>query len=256
MVSQLLGLHSPLYTLFLFFTSISPYGDSANKLKIALVISSLGSGGAERVMAGLANFWARDRHEVTLITFSLSNDFYSIDSRVSRICLNLPSHLRNRFNPSFRVAQRWWRLRRAIRASGPDVVLSFVDKTNVMTLLACAGYGVRVVVAERTNPEHYVIPRAWSLLRDNFYRHAAALVVQTESLRSWAAARIRSDRVHVIPNALDGDRLRAISEAIGMPEEPRWEGCIVAMGRMTREKGHDLLLDACAQIFANFLGGG
>lgn len=221
-------------------------------MKITLVISSLGSGGAERVMTGMANFWAHHGHKVTLITYGSADDFYSLDEAVKRVRLKLPVPSHNSIHAFYRVGLRYWRLRQAIRDSKPDVVLSFMDKTNVLTLLACVGLGVRVVVAERTNPEHYAIPRVWSHLRDLVYQHASAVVVQTESLRSWAGARIEPELVRVIPNAIDQARLMAMSEAVSAQEDPQWEGCIIAMGRMTQEKGHDLLLTACAQVFPKF----
>ena len=37
-------------------------------MNITLVVSSLGSGGAERVLAGLANYWVQF-HNVTIVTY-------------------------------------------------------------------------------------------------------------------------------------------------------------------------------------------
>ncbi len=60
---------------------------SANRpLKLTLVISSLFSGGAERIMSVMANYWAAKGLNITLITLdSVSNDFYELDSRVKRV---------------------------------------------------------------------------------------------------------------------------------------------------------------------------
>lgn len=221
-------------------------------MRLTLVISSLGGGGAERVMTAMANYWASQGREVTLITYSPSEDFYELAAAVRRVRLNLLAPTRNLFHAGLKFVSRWWSLRRAIQASKPDVVLSFMDKTNVLTLLACAGLRLRVAVAERTNPVHYTIPRAWSRLRDGLYRYASAVVVQTESLRTWADSRCDPARVHVIPNALDQARLSAMTEAVKASTDPCWEGRIMAMGRMTQEKGHDLLLAACAQVLSEF----
>ena len=46
-------------------------------MKIALVISSLSGGGAERVMSIMANYWVAKDKEITLITFT-SEDIYDI----------------------------------------------------------------------------------------------------------------------------------------------------------------------------------
>lgn len=221
-------------------------------MRVTLVISSLGGGGAERVMTAMANHWASQGREVTLITYSPSEDFYKLSTAVTRVRLNLLAPTRSLLHAGLKFVWRWWSLRRAIQASKPDVVLSFMDKTNVLTLLACAGLRLRVAVAERTNPVHYTIPRTWSRLRDVLYRHACAVVVQTESLRTWANLRCDPARVHVIPNALDEARLSAMTEAVKASTDSCWDGRIMAMGRMTPEKGHDLLLAACAQVLPEF----
>lgn len=203
-------------------------------------------------MTGMANYWVREGHDVTLITYSPSEDFYRVDDAVRRARLNLMAPSANVLHAAYRFGLRWWRLRVAIKNSAPDAVLSFMDKTNVLTLLACQGLRRRVVVAERTNPRHYPIARAWSRLRDRVYPRASAVVVQTESLRTWALARCKPERVYVIPNALDKARLAAMRESPLAPSDPAWEGRIVAMGRMTQEKGQDLLLLACAHVLLDF----
>lgn len=59
-------------------------------MRITLVIFSLSSGGAERVMSILANYWAERGENVSLITTdSKENDFYKLDSRITRIALDL-----------------------------------------------------------------------------------------------------------------------------------------------------------------------
>lgn len=58
-------------------------------MKLTLIISSLSSGGAERVMKGIANYWAKAGHDVSLITYAPVKDFYTTDDAVKRIRLNL-----------------------------------------------------------------------------------------------------------------------------------------------------------------------
>ena len=59
-------------------------------MRIALVISGLGPGGAERVMSLLAGAFADRGHEVWLITLAAeANDFFVVDPRVRRVGLAL-----------------------------------------------------------------------------------------------------------------------------------------------------------------------
>ena len=59
-------------------------------MKLCLIISSLNSGGAERVATTLANHWAEKDWQVTLITFAdTEQDFYTVVPAVKRIGLNM-----------------------------------------------------------------------------------------------------------------------------------------------------------------------
>lgn len=216
-------------------------------MNITLVISSLGSGGAERVIAGMACWWAERGVNVTVITFSKGDDFYALPVNVNRVCLGMQRSSKSMLDAMIMSAKRLIFLRKAIYESRPDCVVSFVDKTNVMTLLACIGTSLRVVVSERTNPQYYQLPKVWSVLRDLTYSHADVLVVQTESLRSWAEARVPPCSVEVIPNALDKERIMLMDSVSAISSSPGMRR-IVAVGRMTYEKGHDLLIQACARV--------
>lgn len=59
-------------------------------MHLALIISSINSGGAERVLSDLANYWVSKGHQVTLITLASpdAKPFYPLDSKVRLIQLN------------------------------------------------------------------------------------------------------------------------------------------------------------------------
>ncbi|ALA60772.1 glycosyltransferase family 4 protein [Nitrospira moscoviensis] len=213
-------------------------------MRITLVIATLGAGGAERVMARMADYWAEQGHGVALITLDgADKDFYGVHPAVARIGLGLA-------HPSAGVRQALTRnigriasLREAMRRSNPDVVISFVDKTNVLTLMATVGLSIPVVVSERIDPRYHGIERSWALLRRLFYRRAAALVVQTDGLRPWAQGLIDPNDVYVIPNPLS-EKIRACD---GSVRSARPKNTIVSMGRLAVQKGFDDLLRAFAR---------
>jgi glycosyltransferase involved in cell wall biosynthesis len=131
-------------------------------------------------------------------------------------------------------------LRQAIRAAGAKHVLSFTDRMNVLTLLACFGGPWDVIIAERSNPQRQWLGRVWEFLRRRTYPRCRAIVVQTEYVARYARSLVGTRPVYVIPN---GVRPPATVRA------PRSrERLIVAIGRLSREKGFDLLLRAFAQV--------
>src|SRR5436309_13174433 len=119
-------------------------------MRLTRVISQLTAGGAERVMSTLASYWADEGKNVTFITLRpRSSDFYALSPRVKRVALDLA-------HPSATMRQGFWmtfrrvrELRKHIRSSHPDVVISFMDTTNMLTLLATRGLHIQVIVSER-----------------------------------------------------------------------------------------------------------
>ena len=134
--------------------------------RITLVIHALDAGGAQRVLAWMANHWASEGVEVTVITLAArDSDRYALTDRVRRIELNLMGHSRGKWQA---VKNNWRRiraLRRAIVEAGAEHVVSFTDKMNITTLLACRGLSKRIVIAERSDPRHQNMGRLWEWLR-------------------------------------------------------------------------------------------
>lgn len=213
-------------------------------MRITLVISSLGVGGAERVMAAMANYWVEHGHQVTLVTLgSCATYWYPLYPPVTRVALDLASDSSTLWQALRANVRRLVRLRRALCASRPDAIVSFMDATNVLTLIAGTGLQAPVIISERIDPRHHRIGRVWQGLRRALYRKADALVVQTNAVSGWAKRFTRPDAVRVIPNPV------AVDAADPPPrsEPSSHTRTVVAMGRLSKQKGFDLLLQAFAR---------
>jgi GalNAc-alpha-(1->4)-GalNAc-alpha-(1->3)-diNAcBac-PP-undecaprenol alpha-1,4-N-acetyl-D-galactosaminyltransferase len=219
-------------------------------MNLVLIISSLGPGGAERVLTILAGHIAAAGHNVTLVTMTDgSADFYEVDARVRRVGLG-------QFPPSHSAVQgvvlkvrQSFRIRRFLRRQRPDVVLSFIDGMNFLVLTAAAGMRVRVVVSERTDPRHNEVDTLVRLLRPYLYRRARAVVMQTHGAAQWAVACVGANKVSVLPNPIAPEFQPRHAAAAG-----RHEGTFVAVGRLVEPKGFDLLITAFARIAQDIPG--
>jgi glycosyltransferase involved in cell wall biosynthesis len=214
--------------------------DSLAGARLTLVIHAIAPGGAEKVLSIMANHWARAGREVTVVTFDDGTDppFYALDSAVRHVPLGIAAASRGLFDALRRGRRRVARLREAIRASRPHVVISLLDQVNVTTLLATRGLGVPVVVCEHTDPNQYHIGAVWTLLRRLTYRWADAVVVLNRHARDYFPDSLR-DRIRIIPNPVQ------VQPGAAPPNARRR---VYAMGRFTAEKRFDLLVRAFARL--------
>jgi GalNAc-alpha-(1->4)-GalNAc-alpha-(1->3)-diNAcBac-PP-undecaprenol alpha-1,4-N-acetyl-D-galactosaminyltransferase len=214
--------------------------------RLTLVVPSLAMGGAERVVARMANHWAARGDAVTVITLSsTATDTYPLDAPVTRIALDL---MRDSSGPIGALLNNWVRVRRlrdAIYRLQPDTVISFTDRMNIVTLLACRSLKVDTVVSERIDPSQQPIGFPWAWMRRRSYSSARALVVQTQAVRLQLEPMMRNRPIYVIPNAVDAPvGNQPAREPRRSAEEPLR---LAAMGRLAHQKGFDLLIDAFAR---------
>ena len=211
---------------------------------IVLVTGGLDCGGAQRVLSDMANYWAARSWRTTLVTWSGPElrDFYVLHSGVHRVWLHAQARGAFGLGRIHASISRILKLRRLLKASRPDAVLSFIDVSNIHTILAAVGLGVRIVVSERTSPGvNLTVTQPWRALRRILYSWADVVVAQTRDAADWLEKNCRVTAV-VIPNSI-----RALP-GTACERGP----LIVAVGRLSSEKGFDLLLRAFAQISADF----
>ena len=210
-------------------------------MKYAVVVWSLDPGGTERFSVLLAQGLATLGHDVTLITMSTAEgDFYAVPEGVERVAVEVQRGS-TRLDRVARTFHGLRRMRRAIRSRRPDAVVSLGWSTNVLTLIATIGARVPIVISERTDPREHAVGRVWKALQRLTYRRAARLVVQTESVEEAMSSWVRAGRIDVIPNPV-------VPSAFEAPAARGATPLVVAMGRMTAEKGFDVLINAFAIV--------
>ncbi len=195
-------------------------------------------------MTTMANYWVMHGQSVTIFSFDDGSTppFYELHNSVYHVPLGLAQVSSSLVVGFWNNIKRMVALRRAIVGANADVVISFVDKTNVLTILAMWGTTVRMIVSERTDPSKYSIGRVWSFLRSLAYAKAFRIVVQTAGAGRYFLPRFR-DKLVVIPNPV----LAPLVPTLSTSDIPR-NRTVLAIGRLSKEKGFSDLLRAYERV--------
>lgn len=219
-------------------------------MKILVLTSSLGSGGAERVATTLCNFWAARGDDVSLIpTFSGGGKpFYEVAEAVELVYLaDALTKPRGRVGG---YVSRLLMLRKLISKRNPDVVISFLPNVNVAAIVATRGLRVPLIICERSDPSVQPYSFFWKRACQVTYRFADMLTVQTESVAVKAKSIFPGLKsVRPIPNPLPAGVLPHAKEK----ENAGDRKVLLSIGRLAAEKQVDAIIAAFAEIADEYL---
>lgn len=220
------------------------------RAELLIVISHMGAGGAQRVVATLANAWAARGHSIALLALTdREAEAYPLDPRIRRLHLfdRAPRWTVLHLAGAIRLARRLPQLRRMIRQTGTTRVVSFIRSTNVKVLLACLGLaGLRVIISERNDPRRQKVGRLWDGLSQLLYRHADLVTANSRGTLEALAAYVPRDKLAYLPNPMVPAQ-NPVPAALAGPH-------ILAVGRLTGQKGYALLLQAFSQAAGDLAG--
>lgn len=231
-------------------------GAAGAPLHVMIYTSSLANGGAEKHTVRVANHLDASRFRVTVVV-ARGGGAYEGDLAPGVRLHVLPTGRID--SATLCLVRSIPPLRRLLRAERPDVLCSVMDHVNVAALLAVRGLPhppATVLCVQNSPVAKYVRtrgPMAAALRRliPALYPRADRIVALSSGVAGEIAAMVpaAAPRIRVIYNAgVDDALLRGAAEPL--PDgAPRGEGpLVVAVGRLTRQKGYDVMLDALAQV--------
>jgi GalNAc-alpha-(1->4)-GalNAc-alpha-(1->3)-diNAcBac-PP-undecaprenol alpha-1,4-N-acetyl-D-galactosaminyltransferase len=220
-------------------------GHSAKR--ILLFIHSMNGGGSERQMSYLANELA-NRYRVRLVTLdSMKSASYFINPRVECIGLGLTGSSTGTLSAIFSNRKRIRALRDQIQDWNANAVVSFCDSNNILALLATPKK-VPVVISERSDPRKQPLSRFWEFLRRRTYPKCSLCVAQTKEVCDYFQETqwVPHNRLRIIPSAFVPPIL--VQDQIDRERARRSPKVLIFVGRLSKEKGIDRLLQAWANL--------
>ncbi len=210
-------------------------------MKIALLLQTLGKGGAERVASLLSQQFERDGHEVHVL---LWEDVRHYPHGGTLTVLNTPA-TPSLFGKLLNLFKRAWMLRQWHKAHKPDLLISLMETANIPAALS----GVPVVISVHLDPRFelagyqrllmkwlYPLPNVKARVAVS---HGIAKVLESDfGIKDW----------QVIANPVDLLDIAQQKTLPRLPEVPTLQGdYILGIGRLHPQKGFDLLIDAYSQ---------
>jgi len=221
----------------------------AQRPRVLLLIPHLGGGGAERVTALLTRGLSNRKYELHLglITQSLRASEF--------VPAGIPIH--GLGAPRIRSAAI--SLVRLVRRLQPDLILSGMAHLNFLVLLVRPLFPrkTRVVIRQNATVSADLksgrLPAYTRLLYRHLYSAADRVVCQTRAMAEDLEVRtgVTNGRVLVLPNPVDAAAIRGVRPGLAR----RWSGPgphLLAVGRLSPEKGFDLLLEAFSSLRVKF----
>lgn len=210
---------------------------------IALYISSMRKGGAERVIANLAQYLDEKGYHVVLVTTHKAETEYEVPETVKRI-LSEPDACELQGGRIRNFLTRFRKLRRIWKEEKPDVIVSFIGKNNIMAILTSLGMGIPVAVSVRGEPGEEYYNGLLRFLARNLFRLADGVILQTRRCIEFFPKGVRKKAV-ILKNPVNPVFFRE-------PYRGEREKTIVAVGRVDENKNHEMLIRAFAGIADEF----
>lgn len=193
-------------------------------MKICFVISNLRGGGAERVISVLSSHFA-DFYDTSLVYFEQEKPFYELNPKINLISLKTPK------NRILKILYKIFKIRKI--SAKHDIIISFMDTTNILVLFSCAFLGKKIFISEHSSYD--AIGFKLGLLRRIFYPFSNGLsVLSKQDFKYFNFVKNKA----IIYNPF------AFYKEFSEQENFNKENLIIFVGRLEDIKGCDIFLNA------------
>jgi len=215
------------------------------KHKIAFFTNSMGIGGAERVISRLIPGLS-DTFDIYLILLDGSKMEYDLNVKTISF---FNGEKKNRILYLFDIVKASVKLKKYVKNEKIDVVISFLSIPNIINILCCKSAKRIISIRGQLGADNNkgVFSRIKNALEKVIYKKADKIIVPSLMLREDVSKKcdVSDDKIKVIYNPLDKTAISKLSEesiSDSYIDTLEHNKVVVALGRMTKEKGYEYLL--------------
>lgn len=209
-------------------------------MKIALVLQTLGKGGAERVASLLSQGFAQAGHDVHILLWE-NVQHYPYSGQLTLLETPATPSLMGKLINLFKRA---WLLRRWYQREKPDLVISLMETANIPAVLS----GIPVVISVHLDPR-FELASYQRLLMKMLYPMSQ---VKARIAVSHGIGQVLEEQFHipnwqVIANPVDIADIeyqKMLTRQPALPQHATEQDYILGIGRLHPQKGFDLLIQA------------
>lgn len=204
--------------------------------KIIFVTTSMGRGGAERVISILANHYSKIGYDVEIIMLWHNIIKYKIDPNI-----RITDFSNEKIKPVLRIPYVIARLRKHIKDSKPHAVVSFIAQNNIISSIACMGKKLRFIPSERIDPSAMKRSYIFNKLIDITYSCSTTTVLQTLRAKKFFSKSVQKNSV-IISNPTEVKKY-AIH---------KFAKRIVSAGRLASQKNQEMLIRVFSKVHRKY----
>lgn len=213
-------------------------------MKVVFIIPSLSSGGAERIVSHISNKLAENNNDVYILTFEGIKPFYKLHNNIKYKTAGLVVKRENRLNTIIKIFFNLFKymkfVAKEIKDICPDVVIPFLPQADISIFkLILKKRSYKIVCSERNDPQqrNLIMQRILKLI----YSNCDLLVCQSKNVSNFYS-NIPGDKKVIIENPLNDDIIPEYVDESSCPK-------IVSVGRLSKQKNHELLIRSFANIY-------
>lgn len=208
-------------------------------MKILFCTSSMGKGGAERVISILSNNLIKD-NEITILVNTNKNIAYKLDDSINIITLDK----KYKKNSLIRNISRIKKTKKVLKEQKPDIIISFLPMPSFRIIIANIRMKIPVIISDRNDPKQEYKSKLSNILMNWLYPKANGFVFQTKEQKRYFKDEIQK-KSRIIFNPINDCFLKENKIV-------KKENTIINIGRLMPQKNQIMLINAFSEIIKKY----